>query len=538
MPKTRQLLREEITYSVAKEKETNILQRLSYVEKRDEFFGQLKRNTGWIKSTITHHIGLHSPNACQISDEDDWLYGSFNVCIPVTVDSKNWRWKRQYGNRLMFRLPLPYRVAETFRPGSADEKVRCEAATYSFFQQHCTDVPLPRLYGFGLTTGETFTELDTLPFLMRGFFKIKNFLRSLFRLPLPSKYVRHQPRLALQTDEGRLSYMLLEYIEDTTGEMLSATWKDKQNDAELRANLFRGISRILLSITRIKLPKIGSFTMDNKGYISLTNRPLTYQMLEAENESIPTDIPRDRTYSTVESYTLDMLNFHDNRILHQPNAINDLSDYSYQTAALTTMRAILPSFLDQKTRYGPFVLCFGDFNQSNIFVDKNWNITCLLDLEWMFSQPIDLVRLPTWLSNQALDELAHEPEHFTAIRKELVDILADEEKKWHAIPSQEWTSEIQEKAPSSALLLSTALSSCWETGAFWYSLALHNPTALFSVFYERIQPKFLDKNNDHDAFQNIVPWYWATDFVDIALEKVEDKKNYDIQLQQAFEDST
>ncbi|KAI1959267.1 hypothetical protein LOZ58_004538 [Ophidiomyces ophidiicola] len=499
MPKTRQLLREEITYSVAKEKETNILQRLSYVEKRDKFFGQLKRNTGWIKSTIAHHIGLHSPNACQISDEDDWLYGSFNVCIPVTVDSKNWRWKRQHGNRLMFRLPLPYRVAESFHPGSADEKVRCEAATYSFFQQHCTDVSLPQLYGFGLTTGET-------------------------------------SRLALQTDEGRLSYMLLEYIEDTTGEMLSATWKDKQNDAELRANLFRGISRILLSITQIKLPKIGSFTMDNNGYISLTNRLLTYQMLEAENESIPTDIPRDRTYSTVESYTLDMLNFHDNRILHQPNAINDLSDYSYQTAALTTMRTILPLFLDQNTRYGPFVLCFGDFNQSNIFVDKNWNITCLLDLEWMFSQPIDLVRLPTWLSNQALDELAHEPEHFIAIRKELVDILADEEKKRHAISSQEGTSEIPEKAPSSSLLLSTDLSSCWDTGAFWYSLALHNPTALFSVFYERIQPKFLDKNNDHDAFQNIVPWYWAADFVDIALEKVEDKKNYDIQLQQAFED--
>jgi hypothetical protein len=50
---------------------------------------------------------------------------------------------------------LPYRVGEAFRPGNGDKKVRCEAGTYAWLQENCADVPIPRLYGFALSTGET-----------------------------------------------------------------------------------------------------------------------------------------------------------------------------------------------------------------------------------------------------------------------------------------------------------------------------------------------------------------------------------------------
>lgn len=48
-----------------------------------------------------------------------------------------------------------------------------------------------------------------------------------------------------------------------------------------------------------------------------------------ENEEIPTDIPRDCTYNTVDAYVTDILGMHDSRIQHQPNAINDVNDYIY-----------------------------------------------------------------------------------------------------------------------------------------------------------------------------------------------------------------
>jgi hypothetical protein len=58
----------------------------------------------------------------------------------------------------------------------------------------------------------------------------------------------------------------------------------------------------MLALARIPLPKIGSFTLDEKGYLSLNNRPLTLEIHQLENEHIPVDIPQDATYATVDSF--------------------------------------------------------------------------------------------------------------------------------------------------------------------------------------------------------------------------------------------
>ena len=83
-----------------------------------------------------------------MADIQEWIHGSFNVCIPVTIFAQNPR-------RVIVRFPLPYRVGEDFRPGNADEKVRCEAGTYAWLEQACPDIPIPRLYGFAMSTGES-----------------------------------------------------------------------------------------------------------------------------------------------------------------------------------------------------------------------------------------------------------------------------------------------------------------------------------------------------------------------------------------------
>ncbi|KAL4863138.1 hypothetical protein BDV12DRAFT_177911 [Aspergillus spectabilis] len=41
-----------------------------------------------------------------------------------------------------------------FRPGNGDKKVRCEAGTYTWLEENCPDIPIPRLYGFAMATGE------------------------------------------------------------------------------------------------------------------------------------------------------------------------------------------------------------------------------------------------------------------------------------------------------------------------------------------------------------------------------------------------
>ncbi|KAI9743717.1 MAG: hypothetical protein M1818_003033 [Claussenomyces sp. TS43310] len=203
--------------------------------------------------------------------------------------------------------------------------------------------------------------------------------------------------------------------------MLSETWEDLRYDQNRRTTLFKEMAQIMLAI--------GSMTIDNSGVLSLSNRPLTLRLQQLENEGIPTNIKRDLTYSTTEAYLLDLLAYHDSRIRHQPNSIHNRSDGEAQMACLTLMRAILPSFLDRSLRHGPFVFTLTDLHQSNILVDDDWHIKCLIDLEWACSLPVEMQQPPSWLTGRGVDQL-QEGEHleaFSCAYKEFLDAFEQEE---------------------------------------------------------------------------------------------------------------
>jgi hypothetical protein len=101
-----------------------------------------------MKTAVAHHLDLRSSDDCYVADIESWFHGSFNVCVPMRIESGDEKF-------VLMRFPLPYRVGESFRPGNADEKRQCEVGAYAWFQNNCPDVPTPKLYGFALSTGET-----------------------------------------------------------------------------------------------------------------------------------------------------------------------------------------------------------------------------------------------------------------------------------------------------------------------------------------------------------------------------------------------
>ncbi|RDW74445.1 uncharacterized protein DSM5745_07107 [Aspergillus mulundensis] len=507
---TRCLLKGPITYSVAKEREDNILHQLQYHDARASFFSHLNANTDWIRRVVTHHLRLGSPERCHVSDSVEWIHGSFNVCIPVTID--RWNHQNQLGSRVMMRFPLPYRVGEAFRPGNGDEKLLCEAGTYAWLQGQCPDVPIPYLYGFGLSTGGKFTHIDQLPIWNRYFQKLRRWWFSLLGFGMPSNYVPNNQASSRGIGVG---YVLIEHVEEPQGAMLSQTWQENHSNSELRANLFRGLSRILLSVSRIPLPRIGSFIIDKNGYLRLENRPLSMELQMLENEEVPTDVPRDLTYSTVESYTADLLHIHDSRLQNQPNAVNDVPDCSIQMATLAAMRAVLPICFSREFSRGPFVFSLTDLHQSNIFVDQNWNITCLVDLEWGCSRPIEMIEPPYWLTGKAVDQI--DADEYNIPRTEFLEVLATEEA---AIANKDM------------LRLSEVLDNTWMTGTFWVTLALSSPSALFTIFAKHIYPQFSCDGNPADG---ALPFLWAKNAPRFVLQKVTEKETYDQKLRRAFE---
>lgn len=89
------------------------------------------------------------------------------------------------------------------------------------------------------------------------------------------------------TDTG---YLLLEWVGN--GKMLSSSWHEKMEDPERRRNLYHGLAKIMLRLANVPLPRIGSWTMDNNGDISLTNRPVFDLQMLWNRHAIPTEVMR------------------------------------------------------------------------------------------------------------------------------------------------------------------------------------------------------------------------------------------------------
>lgn len=182
-------------------------------------------------------------------------------------------------------------------------------------------------------------------------------------------------------------------------------------------------------MNKTPLSRIGSLTLDSNGVISLSNRPLNLYFHKLEDEGIPSGIPRQRTYGSVEPYLSDFLSFHDNKIRFQPNAIHSQEDAEMQIAALTGMRATMHRFIRTEYRDGPFFLTLTDMHRSNIFVDEQWNIQAVIDLEWACSQPVEMQLPPYWLTSRSVDDFT-DPESIAeldGLLKEYFDIYAEEE---------------------------------------------------------------------------------------------------------------
>ncbi|CAI7623053.1 unnamed protein product [Penicillium manginii] len=320
-------------------------------------------------------------------------------------------------------------------------------------------------------------------------------------------------------------YLVMDYIGNSEVQMLSETWDENRHQQDKRTNLFKGLSRIMLSLSRVPLPRIGSWTLDSKGVLRLSNRPLTLRLHQLENGGIPTNINRGLTYSAADAYYLDILSCHDSRIRYQPNSMGDADDGRAQMARLTMMRALLPHFSDVELREGPFFYRLTDLHPSNIFVDSQWNVKYVIDLEWACSLPAETFRPPYWLTGRSVDELNDEYlEIFRRAYEEFVDIFEEEEKQFPPI--------------NNAYSYRTDLMrNGWQVGKFWYFHALESPKGLFNLFCQHIYPLFAPCRYVTSDFSRVVSDFWAPDVEEVIFNKLRDKEEYDRSLCQLFDEA-
>lgn len=238
-----------------------------------------------------------------------------------------------------------------------------------------------------------------------------------------------------------------------------------------------------------------------------------------ENAEIPTSISRDLTYSTTDAYYYDLLGCQDNRMRYFPKTILTQGDGEMQLSAFVLARAVLPHFSDRSLRYGPFVMTLTDLHQSNIFVDSEWRITNITDLEWAAILPIEMQRIPTWLTGRAIDGIIDEElEMYESIRTEFMSILAREEQTFGGKHS----------------ILSHALNKSWQTGSFWYFHSLTTLNGLWILFMQHLQKRFDPDLECGPEFERLASAYWCPNASEFVEQKVAEKEAYQEQLHEFF----
>ncbi len=311
--------------------------------------------------------------------------------------------------------------------------------------------------------------------------------------------------------------MLLEYIGPETGEMLSNTWDKKRKDPVRRQTLFRGMVRLILSLACIPQPRIGSFEFHNNGTITLTNRPLPCSVIILENDGASRTISRNETYTSTEPFVSDMLTFHDDFFLSNPNAVSSMGDCLGQMASKTLLRAISHHYIQHETRNGPFRLQLTDFHASNIFVDKDWNITCLIDHEWVCALPAEMLSVPYWLTGCAIDEITEEKlREFEIVHQEFMNIFEEEEVKM---------------TPKNPLALTSIMHDSWKSGAVWFWHCITSVNAMFFLVDDHISPRFSPLSTKTEG---MLSQYWYPGSAKVAERKINDREDYVAHLRVLF----
>ncbi|KAG9250229.1 uncharacterized protein F5Z01DRAFT_640481 [Emericellopsis atlantica] len=499
-----------ISITSAGEEESNIILAIRHRRAANKFRQWLWNQREDIAALVRSHLHLPKDDAnyaFEVIPTEYWRQGGFNMCVLVVAMVGG-----RATSRFVFRCPLPHKLAESQYPGTMDEKIRCEVASYVWMQEHCRDVRIPALHSFGFSDGSQFTHISQASFYTRVARLVRRLVHRILELPLLSNYNRNTSAPAIGTP-----YMLLEFVGPEVGNMLSITWEQHMNDTKRRARLYEGMSRIMLSLTRLPQTRIGCYRFNlSDATITLTNRPLLSTTIIFENAGTPRTIQPTETYYNTDGFLSDMLSFFDDQFLQDPHAIRDEDDAYERIALRTLLRAVAHHFIIRHRRNGPFLLQLTDFHQSNILVDDDWNITCLIDLEWICALPIEMLEVPDWLTNRSPEQLTGE--HFDQF---------DNERQIFLGAMDEMSKKVQQEHD---VQIMRVIRDSWTSKGVWFWTCIRSINLWLFLIEDHILPKFSYHGGIDDDLKR-VSTVWREGVAEIVEAKQREEAEYLEELQ-------
>lgn len=190
-----------------------------------------------------------------------------------------------------------------------------------------------------------------------------------------------------------------------------------------------------------------------------------------------------------------------------------------QLAALTALRATTHHFISPDLHDGLFFYTLTDLQQNNIFVDENWNVQAIIDLEWARSVLIQMQLPPYWLTSRAIDQFDND-ETVAEYDAVLEEYLAAE--------------EAEEKPRNDSVAQATIKREVWKNGGFSFFNAVQVPRSMYNLFARHIQLLFNKEHAERRVLDDVVFWYWGIGAKEAIDGKIRDREEYLTKVRCAF----
>ncbi|KAM3515909.1 hypothetical protein MY11210_000449 [Beauveria gryllotalpidicola] len=355
-----------------------------------------------------------------------------------------------------------------------EEKVSYEVATMRYVAANTT-IPVPRIYHHG-TGAENPTGLG--PFIIMD-------------------YIDHE-----RTISDALNDPLLPHDEPHT-------LNDNISESELKF-LYGQMANILLQLSTLSFPQIGSLVQGRHGLTSASGRPLIQNMNSlVEFASVPPEFLPSQPYTTSKQWYSAMADMHMLQAALQRNdAVLDDDDARDKFVSRRLFqRLVKGGQFETGGGYeldAEFRLYSEDLRPSNVLIDENLRVVGVIDWEFAYAAPAQFSFDPPWWLLLKSPEYwpggyvpfmeAYEPRLNT-----FLSVLEDEEKKmFHTAGSI--------SAYPSLVPLSQQMRTRWDDQSWLINYAAKNSWVFDFIFWRFIDPSSYGHNEfgDHHARLDIL----------------------------------
>ncbi len=356
------------------------------------------------------------------------------------------RMKFQDGGSAVIRFPKP---GVTMFP---EEKIRNEVSMIKYIQDHTT-IPVPFILHWG-TKEES--PLGLGPFIIMEY--INHEMDMGTALNTPGRGTQDRPLIDPNINPAKLEM------------------------------LYRQMADILLQLSKLEFPAIGSLEQTDEFLWEVTDRPLSIHMNELVRlGTLPrTKLPKESFKSSLD-YFKSLSRLHIEHLFQQRNdAVESQTDCQRKYVARHLFQKLASEKKLSSSLYnnGPFKIWCDDLRPSNILLDEKLQIVGVIDWEFAYAAPAEFSFAPPWWL------LLEQPEYWPNGMNEWTSIYECRLKTFVRLMEECEDSAIATGSLQDGGRLSRRMRKSWDDGDFWIVYAARKNFAFDTIFWQKVDPIF------------------------------------------------